>query len=205
MPSISPTLAAYGDSGHRHTELPRIMNVALPSPAPERTGDAVPLPELVRDETLVSIWEHCGGDSQGLHGIAGAVNRGRANVIVVSDVRPPVEVFTELRPAIARSAGVEPGALNLTVLSMPKDLDSLVSDYLMNRLFFVNNAVTIRVAMEQTPDELQRLKILLASRDGSARQLMKSINDPLGLILEPLTALLPVTGIDAVLDHVGVR
>ncbi|MEZ5217325.1 MAG: hypothetical protein R2715_12280 [Ilumatobacteraceae bacterium] len=75
----------------------------------------------------------------------------------------------------------------------------------MNRLFFVNNAVTIRVAMEQTPDELQRLKILLASRDGSARQLMKSINDPLGLILEPLTALLPVTGIDAVLDHVGVR
>ncbi|MEZ5259229.1 MAG: hypothetical protein R2705_20810 [Ilumatobacteraceae bacterium] len=34
--------------------------------------------QLVRDETLVSIWEHCGGDSQGLHGIA-AVNRGRAN------------------------------------------------------------------------------------------------------------------------------
>ncbi|MEZ5217326.1 MAG: hypothetical protein R2715_12285 [Ilumatobacteraceae bacterium] len=77
----------------------------------------------MRDETLVSIWEHCGGDSQGLHGIA-AVNRGRANCDR-RDRRPAAgRGVHRARPAIARSAGAEPGALNLTVLSMPKDLDS---------------------------------------------------------------------------------
>lgn len=199
------TQSAYLEASGHTLELPKIMNIALPSPAAPRTSSAGPVPALHRDARLARAWEATGSDPEDLLGVAAATTAGRGSVVLVTATRPASAVFSQLRAAIAHVLEIGPDQLQQSCVVNPRDLDAVVCDYLMNRLFFVNNAVSIRLVTQTGEGGHDRLRILLSSEDGSARTLLKSINDPTGLVLEPLAALLPFAGIDAELDHAVAR
>ena len=205
MPRQMPQAMSYLDTTGHTMELPRIMNMALPSAPAARTSSAGPVPSLNVDARLASVWEHSGGEAHDLQGIAAAVRGRKASVVIVTSVRPTSAVFGAMRTGLSEVLDVEPDQLGMACVVNPTDLDAIICDYLMNRLFFVHNAISIRVVVETAETGLDRLKLLLSSDDGSARQLLKSINDPGGLVLEPLIALLPVAGLEAELDHVFAR
>ncbi len=196
---------AYLDTNGRTAEVPRIVGMALPSPKAGNEPSAGPVPALHLDARLADAWEQAGADSGDLLGVAGVRREARACVVLVTAARPTSAVFGRLRPSLAGALEIDPGQLSIACVVNPGGLDAVVSDYLMNRLFFVHNAIEIRLVREPAETGPDRLRLLLSSADGSARQLLKSINDPGGLVLEPLAALLPFAGIDAELDHALAR
>lgn len=205
MPRAAAPARSYLETSGATIELPRMGNFALPSPATKRTSSAGPVPQLNVDAKLASVWEAAGCEPDDLLGIAGAVRKGRASVVCVAGSRPTSASFAQLRSGLATVLDVLPDQFGMACVVTPSDLDSVVCDYLMNRLFFVHNSINVRVVRQPADGGLDRLRILLSSDDGSARQLLRSINDPDGLVLEPLAALLPVAGIEAELDHALAR
>jgi hypothetical protein len=195
----------YTDVTGHTVELPRIMNMALPSAATARTSSAGPVPQLHVDARLARAWEAAECDPADLLGIAGATRAGKGSVVVVTATRPTSATFTQLRAGLAHVLEVGVDQLGMACVVNPTDIDAIVCDYLMNRLFFVHNAINIRLVPQPAEGGLDRLRILLSSEDGSARTLLRSINDPAGLVLEPLAALLPYAGLEAELDHAFVR
>lgn len=204
-PRVTMAHHGYTDVTGHTVELPRIMNMALPSAATARTSSAGPVPQLHVDARLARAWEAAECDPADLLGIAGATRAGKGSVVVVTATRPTSATFTQLRAGLAHVLEVGGDQLSMACVVNPADVDAIVCDYLMNRLFFVHNAISIRLVPQPAEGGLDRLRILLSSEDGSARTLLRSINDPAGLVLEPLAALLPYAGLEAELDHAVVR
>ncbi len=206
MPRPTAVTPSFVDTSGYTMELPRIVGMALPSPkSGPRPESAGPVPQLNIDARLAAAWTQTGGSAEDLLGIAAGVRDKRACAVLVTSSRPASGNFSQLRAGIGASLDVEPELVSVACVVNPADLDAVVCDYLMNRLFFVHNAITIRLLRQPADGGIDRLRLLLSSDDGSARQMLKSINDPDGLVLEPLAALLPFAGIDAELDHAFAR